>query len=152
MPVTPCLLFHGDAEEAVNFYVSLVPNSRVVETARSGGKPLMLTFELDGTRYMALNGPEAAFTEAVSLMVGCDTQAELDRIWDRIVETGGKPMMCGWIKDRYGLAWQVVPSRTGEWLTGDPAAADRVLKEVMKMVKLDIPTLERAYAGEDADA
>ncbi len=112
----------------------------------------MLTFELDGTRYHALNGPAAAFTEAVSLMVPCDTQAELDRIWDRIVETGGTPMMCGWIKDRYGLAWQVVPSRIGEWLTGDPAAAGRVMQAVMGMVRLDIPALERAYVGETAAA
>ena len=108
----------------------------------------MITFELGGTRYLALNGPDAAFSEAVSLLVPCDTQAELDAIWDRIVETGGKPQMCGWIKDRYGLAWQVVPGRIGEWLTGDPAAADRVMQAVMGMVKLDIPTLERAYAGE----
>ena len=147
MSVIPCLLFSGNAEEAVDFYVSLVPNSRIVETTRLDGKVLMLTFELDGTRHHALNGPDAAFTEALSLMVPCDTQADLDRIWDRIVETGGKPLMCGWIKDRYGLAWQVVPARIGEWLNGDPAAAGRVMQEVVKMVKLDIPTLERAHAG-----
>lgn len=152
MSVTPCLLFAGNAEEAVNFYVSLVPNARIVETARHQGKPLMLTFELDGTRYHALNGPEAPFTEAVSLMLTCDTQAELDRIWDRIVEHGGTPSVCGWIKDRYGLRWQIVPSRIGEWLTGDPAAAERVLNAVMGMVKLDIPTLERAHAGEPVGA
>jgi len=152
MSVTPCLLFSGNAEEAVDFYVSLIPNSRIVETTRLDGKVLMLTFELDGTLHRALNGPEAAFTEAISLMVPCETQAEIDRIWDRIVETGGTPRMCGWIKDRYGLAWQVYPSRIDEWLNGDPAAAGRVMQEVMKMVKLDLPTLERAWKGEPAPA
>jgi predicted 3-demethylubiquinone-9 3-methyltransferase (glyoxalase superfamily) len=151
MPVTPCLLFGGNAEEAVNFYVSLVPNSRIVEVGRHDGKPLMIVFELDGTRYHALNGPKVPFTDGVSLMVFCETQPELDRIWDRLAD-GGQPHVCGWIRDRYGLSWQVAPSRIGEWLGGDPAAADRVLQKVMGMVKLDIPTLERAFAGEEAHA
>ncbi len=152
MSVTPCLLFAGNAEEAVDYYVSLVPNSHIVETIRHDGKPLLLTFELDGTRYTALNGPDAPFTDAVSLMIECETQAELDAIWDRITADGGTPFVCGWIRDRYGLSWQVVPRRIGEWLRGDPAAAARVLQAVMGMVKLDIPTLERAHAGEAAHA
>ena len=112
MSVTPCLRFNGNAEEAVNFYVSLVPNSRIVETAA----PRAASRSCDRLRARRhpLPGAERRrrrpFTEAVSLMVTCDTQAELDRIWDRIVETGGKPLMCGWIKDRYGLPWQVVPA------------------------------------------
>lgn len=161
MSVTPCLWFNGNAEEAVDFYVSLVPDSRVVTIARYpdaipslAGTVLMIVFELAGRRYQALNGgADHPFSPvAVSLSVACDTQAEIDRIWNRIVETGGRPQQCGWITDRFGLPWQVVPSRTGEWLTGDPAAADRVMREVMGMVKLDIPTLERAYAGEPATA
>ena len=160
MSVTPCLWFNGNAEEAVNFYVSLVPNSRIVSVSRYGAvnpsdrdKVLMIVFELDGNRYQALNGDaDFPFSEAVSLMVTAENQAELDRIWDAIADGGGKPQMCGWIKDRYGLPWQVIPAKTGEWLTGDRAAADRVMQEVMKMVKLDIPTLERAYAGEEAHA
>jgi predicted 3-demethylubiquinone-9 3-methyltransferase (glyoxalase superfamily) len=152
--VTPCLWFDANAEEAVDFYVSLIPNSRVVSIARyteSGpGKPgsvLLIVFELDGRRYQALNGgADFPFSEAVSLSVACDSQAEIDRIWDRLAE-GGTPQQCGWIKDRFGLPWQVVPSRIEEWITGDPAAADRVMQAVLGMVKLDIPTLERAHAG-----
>ena len=152
MSVTPCLWFNGNAEEAVSFYVSLVPNSRIVETARHEGKALMIVFDLDGVRYQALNGPmDFPFSEAVSLIVTCDTQADLDRIWDRLGD-GGKPQMCGWIKDRYGLPWQVVPSRIGAWMKGDPAAAGRVMQALLQMVKLDIPTLERAYRGETTHA
>ena len=160
MSVTPCLWFNGNAEEAVNFYVSFVPNSRIVSISRYGAaspsdpdKVLMIVFELDGSRYQALNGDASfPFSQAVSLMIGVETQAELDRIWDTIADGGGKPVMCGWITDRYGLPWQVIPAKTGEWLSGDPAAAGRVMKEVMRMVKLDIPTLERAHAGEGVDA
>jgi predicted 3-demethylubiquinone-9 3-methyltransferase (glyoxalase superfamily) len=151
MPVTPCLLFDGNAEEAADFYVSVVPNSRILQTARMDGKALMIVFELDGTTYHALNGPRAEFTEAISLTVFCDTQAELDRIWERLGD-GGAPIVCGWLKDRYGVRWQVAPRRIGQWLTGDPAAAVRVMAEVTKMVKLDIPTLERAWRGETAHA
>jgi predicted 3-demethylubiquinone-9 3-methyltransferase (glyoxalase superfamily) len=149
--IVPCLLFAGNAEEAANFYVSVIPNSRIVEVVRLDGKPLMVVFELDGTRHHALNGPKAEFTEALSLTVFCDTQGELDRIWDRLGD-GGAPIVCGWIKDRYGVRWQVAPRRIDAWLTGDPAAAARVMAEVGKMVKLDIPTLERAYRGEQAHA
>ena len=93
-----------------------------------------------------------ALAKARAMVDELTQEAELDRIWDTIADGGGKPQMCGWIKDRYGLPWQVIPAKTAEWLTGDQAAADRVMKEVMKMVKLDIPTLERAYAGEEAHA
>lgn len=151
MSLVPCLLFTGNAEEAANFYVSVVPNSRIVEISRLDGKPLMVVFELDGTRCHALNGPKAEFTEAISLTVFCDTQEEIDRVWDRLGE-GGAPMVCGWIRDRYGVRWQVAPRRIDEWLTGDPAATARVMAEVGRMVKLDIPTLERAWRGEAANA
>jgi len=160
MSVTPCLWFNGNAEEAVNYYVSLVPNSRILSVSHYGKasksdpeKVLMIFFELDGNRYQALNGDMAfPFTEAVSLMIGVEDQKELDRIWDRIERDGGKPVACSWIKDRFGLSWQVYPKKLEVWLGGDQAAADRVMAEVMRMVKLDIPTLERAYAGEDVPA
>jgi len=160
MSVTPCLWFKGNAEEAVNTYVSLVPNSRIIHVSRYGqasksnpDKVLMIVFELDGSRYQALNGDmDFPFTEAVSLMISVDSQADLDRIWDAIERDGGKPVACSWIKDRYGLSWQVVPKQLDVWMGGDQAAADRVMQQVMRMVKLDIATLERAYAGEDVDA
>jgi len=159
MSVTPSLWFGGNAEEAVNFYVSLVPNSRIVNVSRYGaasksdpGKVLMIVFELDGNRYQALNGDQDyPFTEAVSLMLSVREQSELDRIWDAITAGGGEPVLCGWIKDRYGLRWQVIPQQLDQWISGDRAAADRVMARVMQMVKLDIPTLERAYAGEDVN-
>lgn len=158
MSVTPCLWFNGNAEEAVNFYVSLIPNSRIVSVARNTeatgnpGTVLLIVFELDGRSYQALNGGmDFPFTEAVSLSVACDTQEEIDRIWARLAE-GGREVKCGWVKDRFGLPWQVAPSRIPEWISGDPAAADRVMTEVMRMVKLDIATLERAWRGEAAHA
>jgi predicted 3-demethylubiquinone-9 3-methyltransferase (glyoxalase superfamily) len=154
--VTPCLWFNDNAEEAVRFYVSLIPDSRIVSTSRyteaGPGKPgsvLTISFVLGGRSYLALNGGvDFPFSEAVSLSVSCDTQAEIDRLWERIGD-GGQEQQCGWIKDRYGMPWQVVPSAIDRWITGDPAAADRVLRAVHGMVKLDIRTLERAYAGED---
>jgi predicted 3-demethylubiquinone-9 3-methyltransferase (glyoxalase superfamily) len=157
--VTPCLWFNDNAEEAVGFYVSLLPGSRIVAVSRYGetgpGKPgaaMMIDFELAGRSYMALNGGvDFPFSEAVSLVVSCDTQAEIDRLWERIGD-GGAPQMCGWIKDRFGMPWQVVPSQLGHWTGGDPAAADRVMKALLGMVKLDIPTLERAFVGEGVPA
>jgi predicted 3-demethylubiquinone-9 3-methyltransferase (glyoxalase superfamily) len=113
----------------------------------------MIVFELDGSRYQALNGDmDFPFTEAISLMIRVGDQAELDRIWNRIEADGGKPVACGWITDRFGLRWQVIPEQIDRWLTGDQAAADRVMTEVMRMVKLDIPALERAHAGERVEA
>jgi len=157
--VTPCLCFNDSAEAAVRFYVSLFPDSRIVSISRYGktgpgqpGAALMIVFELAGRRYQALNsGADVPFSEAVSLSVACDTQAEIDRLWDRLGD-GGTPLMCGWIKDRYGLSWQVVPRQTEAWIAGDPAAAGRVLKAVRGMVKLDIATMERAHAGEGVTA
>ena len=157
--VFPCLWFDGDAEEAVTFYVSLVPDSRIVSVSRYGeagpgepGSVLTMVFELAGRRYMALNGgTDFPFSEAVSLVVQCDTQDEIDRIWGRLGE-GGTPQMCGWIRDRFGMPWQVVPSQIGLWMSGDPAAAGRVMRAVLGMVKLDIPTLERAFEGEKVPA
>ena len=157
--VTPCLWFNDNAEEAVNFYVSLLPDSRIVSVSRYGeampgkvGKVALITFDLAGRRYWALNGGlDFPFSEAVSLVVACDTQAEIDRLWERLGE-GGSPQACGWIKDRFGMPGQVMPAAMERWLGGEPAAADRVMKAVFGMVKLDIATLERAHAGEDVHA
>jgi predicted 3-demethylubiquinone-9 3-methyltransferase (glyoxalase superfamily) len=153
--ITPCLWFDGNAEEAVNFWVSIFPSSRILDVARWGdtgpgvkGSVLTITFELEGQRFMALNGgPQFKFTEAISLMVSCETQAEVDGLWARLGE-GGQEIECGWIKDRFGLAWQVVPRVLGEMLADpDRARADRVLKALMGMVKFDIEGLRRAYEG-----
>ncbi|HUK14280.1 MAG TPA: VOC family protein [Thermoanaerobaculaceae bacterium] len=153
--ITPCLWFDGNAEEAVRFYTSVFKNSRIVKTSYWGdtgpgpkGSVLTIIFELDGQEFMALNGgPQFKFNEAISLMVNCDTQAEVDELWARL-GTGGKEVECGWIKDRYGLAWQIVPRVLGRMIADkDAKKADRVLKAMMGMVKLDIDQLQRAYDG-----
>ncbi|HEY4300465.1 MAG TPA: VOC family protein [Candidatus Didemnitutus sp.] len=156
--ITPCLWFNGDAEEAVAFYVTLVPNSRLDRVWRTpadtpnvpAGKVLTVEFTLGDTPFLALNGgPEFSFTAAVSFQIHCDTQAEVDRIWAAILE-GGKEMACGWIQDRWGLAWQVVPRRLTELLSDpDPARAKRAMIAMMDMVKIDIAALNRAADATD---
>jgi predicted 3-demethylubiquinone-9 3-methyltransferase (glyoxalase superfamily) len=157
--ITPCLWFDGKAEEAAQFYVSLLPNSRIdavlpysVETP--GGKPgdvMMVEFTLAGESYMALNGgPYFQFTPAISLSVSCIDQAEVDRLWDALSD-GGSPQQCGWITDRYGVSWQVVPAVLGTMMKDkDPARVRRVMEAVLTMIKLDVNTLESAYRGEAA--
>jgi predicted 3-demethylubiquinone-9 3-methyltransferase (glyoxalase superfamily) len=155
--IAPCLWFDGKAEEAARFYVSLLPDSRidavvpyVAETP--GGKPgdvMVVEFTLAGSRYMALNGgPYFQFTPAISLFVACADQAEVDRLWDAL-SVGGTPQQCGWITDRYGVTWQVVPEVLGRMIKDkDPARARRVTEAMLKMIKLDIETLEKAYEGQ----
>lgn len=153
--ITPSLWFDNQAEEAANFYVSIFPNSRVGKISRYGevgpgpaGGVLTVTFELDGQEFMALNGgPIFKFTEAVSLVVNCETQEEVDRYWALLSE-GGEEVECGWLKDRYGLSWQIVPTIVGKLMTDpDPGKSNRVMAALLKMKKLDIAGLERAYAG-----
>ena len=153
--ITPCLWFDGNAEEAVRFYTSVFKNSRIVKTSYWGdtgpgpkGSVLTIIFELEGQEFMALNGgPQFKFNEAISLMVNCDTQSEVDGLWAKL-GAGGKEVECGWIKDRYGLAWQIVPRILGRMIADkDAKKADRVLKAMMGMVKLDIDQLQRAYDG-----
>jgi len=153
--VRTCLWFDTEAEEAANFYISLIPNSRILDIARYGeagpGKPgsvLMVRFELAGVQYLALNGgPVFKFTEAISLSVDCADQAEVDRFWEKLGE-GGQYSRCGWLKDRYGLSWQIVPSRLPEFIGGpDKAGAKRAMEAMLQMSKLDIPALEAAYRG-----
>jgi predicted 3-demethylubiquinone-9 3-methyltransferase (glyoxalase superfamily) len=153
--ITPCLWFDTQAEEAAAFYTSVFPNSKVLETQYYGeGAPrpadmvLTVRFSLDGREFLALNGgPEFAFDEAVSFQVFCQDQAEVDRYWDALVQ-GGEESQCGWLKDRYGLSWQIVPTRLTELLSDpDTQRRERAMAAMMKMVKIDIAALEAAVAG-----
>ena len=156
--ITPCLWFDGNGEEAANFYVTLLPDSRIDKVVRSPadnpsmkkGGVLLVEFTLAGQKYSALNGgPQFPFTEAVSFMVHCEDQAEVDRLWAAIEGNGGTPSACGWIKDRWGLPWQIVPDELLAMLASDDrAAAERAMQAMLDMVKLDLPALRRAYNGE----
>jgi predicted 3-demethylubiquinone-9 3-methyltransferase (glyoxalase superfamily) len=145
--ITPCLWFDGQAEEAAAFYVSVFPDSRVLGvTPGPGGKALVVEFQLAGLRYLGLNGgPHYKFNEAISLSIDCQSQAEVDELWEKL-SAGGSPGQCGWLKDRYGVSWQVVPAVLPKLLS-DPATAGRVFPALMKMTKLDIQALEVAAAG-----
>jgi predicted 3-demethylubiquinone-9 3-methyltransferase (glyoxalase superfamily) len=153
--ITPYLWFDGQAEEAANFYVSVFPNSRITNVARHGeagpgpaGSVLTVEFELDGEQFVALNGgPQYKFTEAVSFLVPCQDQAEVDRYWNTLCE-GGEPGPCGWLKDRYGLSWQIIPTALAELLGDpDPEKSTRVMKAMLGMGKIEIQGLRDAYAG-----
>jgi predicted 3-demethylubiquinone-9 3-methyltransferase (glyoxalase superfamily) len=158
--VTPCLWFASEAEEAANFYVSLLPESRIDTVQRNstdspGGKAgtvLVVEFTLGGQRFMALNGGmRMDYTHAVSFKIDCADQAEVDRLWDALLSGGGEPNRCGWLKDRYGLSWQIVPTALPKYLGGDDrAGAARAMQVMLKMVKLDIEGLRRAYEGQSA--
>jgi len=150
------LWFDDDAEEAVNFYVSLIPNSKVLSTSRWGdggpvpkGTLMSARFELGGVEFMALNGgPVYRFNEAISLFVACESQGEIDDLWDRLTSSSGEKGRCGWLKDRFGLSWQIVPSTLGAMLGDpDPAKARRVGAAMMGMDKLDLAALRRAHEG-----
>jgi len=159
--ITPCLWFNTEAEEAARFYVGIFPNSKITDISyfpdagqevhgQSAGTVLTVAFELDGQSFTALNGePQFKFTEAVSLQVECDDQAKVDYYWAKLGE-GGDPsaQQCGWIKDKYGLSWQVVPKIVSQMLCDrDAATAKRVFQAIMEMKKLDIAALQRAYEG-----
>jgi len=157
--VTPNLWFDNQAEEAVNFYISIFPNSKILATARYSevatkvlGKPadsvMTIDFELDGQRLTAINGgPQYKFSPAISLLVNCDTQAEIDQLWDAL-SVDKSVEQCGWLKDRYGLSWQIVPSDIGKLMSDpDPVKVERVFREMLTMKKLDIERLRQAYRG-----
>ena len=156
--ITPCLWFDSQAEEAARFYVSIFEDSAIDQISYYGksgkevhkqqeGKVLTVAFHLAGQSYTALNGgPQFKFTEAISLQVACETQEEIDRYWEALIAGGGSHSQCGWLKDRYGLSWQVIPAEIG-YLLGDPAASDRVMAEVMKMKKLDLAVMRKAREG-----
>lgn len=155
--IQPCLWFDGEAEEAVRLYVSVFPGARLGRITRYGeagkeihgkaaGTVLTVEFELAGLAFMALNGgPQFKFTEAVSFQILCDSQAEIDHFWSRLGE-GGEEGHCGWLKDRFGLSWQVVPAALPQMLQ-DPERAGRVTQAFLQMKKFDLAALERAYAG-----
>ena len=153
--IVPFLWFNDKAEEAMNYYVSIFPNSKVVEVRRYGPEGpgpkdsvMTATFELDGQTFHALNGgPQYQFTPAISFFVNCDTQREVDALWEKL-SAGGEKQPCGWVKDRYGLSWQVIPTILGKLMRDkDPQKAGRVMKAMLQMTKIDIKQIEKAYAG-----
>jgi len=154
-PITPCLWFDTEGEEAANFYTSLFPNSKILEIARYGsagpraeGTVMTVSFELKGQEFVALNGgPDFKFSEAISFQVSCESQEEVDRYWSALAE-GGEEGPCGWLKDRFGLSWQIVPTRLPELLADpDREKSQRVMKAMLGMRKIEIPELERAAAA-----
>jgi predicted 3-demethylubiquinone-9 3-methyltransferase (glyoxalase superfamily) len=153
--ITPFLWFNDNAEEAVNFYTATFPNSKIVSTSRYGdagpgpkGSVMTMEFEINGQRFIALNGgPQFKFNESISFVVKCESQDEIDRTWDKLISHGGQPVQCGWLKDRFGLSWQVVPTVLSQLMTDpDPERSKRVMGAMLKMVKIEIRGLEDAYA------
>jgi len=146
--ITPFLWFDTEAEEAMNFYVSIFPNSRVLSvTPGPNGRASSVNFELEGQEFIGLNaGPQFKFNEAISLFVNCNTQEEVDELWAKLTAGGGEESRCGWLKDKYGLSWQIIPTTLGE-LLGDPdrEKAGRVMQAMLEMNKIDIQGLKQAY-------
>jgi predicted 3-demethylubiquinone-9 3-methyltransferase (glyoxalase superfamily) len=161
--ITPFLWFDDNAEEAAKFYVSIFKNSKITGVSRYGesaakasGRPkgsvMTVDFELEGQPFVALNGgPVFSFTPAISLAVGCDTQKEIDELWEKLTD-GGEEVECGWLKDKYGLSWQIVPAAIGEMISDrDPARSDRVMRAVVQMKKIDLESLKKAYGQPESD-
>ena len=157
--ISPFLWFDSNAEEAVNFYVSIFKDSKIKDVSRYGdagpgpkGQVMVMSFEIEGQEFVALNGgPRFKFTEAVSFVVHCNGQKEVDHYWDKLLEGGGQTQACGWLKDRYGLSWQIVPVEFFELMKDkDPAVRNRIMQAMMGMVKFDIEGLKRAYEGKSA--
>ena len=156
--ITPCLWFENEAEEAAKFYTSIFKNAKIGWVSRYGeaghdihgrepGDVMTIAFELNGQTFTALNGgPMFKFNEAISFQINCDTQEEIDHYWNKLSEGGDKEaQQCGWLKDKFGVSWQVVPSQLEKWMNGDAKASNAVITALLKMKKLDIATLERAY-------
>jgi predicted 3-demethylubiquinone-9 3-methyltransferase (glyoxalase superfamily) len=156
--ISPCLWFNGEAEEAAKFYVSLLPDSRINQIQRNladglagkAGEVLVVDFTLAGQNYMALNGGmRFEYTPAISFKIDCADQAEVDRLWDGLSSNGGATQQCGWVRDPYGVSWQIVPSVLPQLLGGsNSAGAKRAMQAMLGMTKLDIATLRRAYEGQ----
>ena len=152
--ITPFLWFDDKAEEAMNFYLAIFKNSKAGNIYRNGdsaggsGKVMSVTFELDGQPFMAMNGgPHFTFSPAISMFVNCETQSEVDELWEKLSAGGGKSR-CGWLKDKYGLSWQIIPSALGTLLHDkDAAKAKRVMQAMMQMTKIDIKALQQAHEG-----
>ena len=157
--ITPFLWFDKQAGEAADFYVSIFKDGKILNVSRYGdagpgqkGQVMVVKFELMGQTFMALNGgPLFKFTEAISFMVDCQSQEEVDYYWEKLLSGGGKPSQCGWLKDKYGLSWQIVPTILGELMSDkDPVKSKRVMEAMLKMVKMDVAALKRAYEGQSA--
>jgi len=153
--ITPFLWFDGNAEEAMNFYVSIFKNSRIVNVKRYGdvgpgpkGSVMTGTFQLEGQEFYALNGgPLFTFSQAISFFVNCETQREVDELWEKL-SAGGEIQQCGWLKDKFGLSWQIIPSALGEMMGDkDPEKAGRVMNAMLQMKKIDLEALKHAYQG-----
>ena len=154
--ITPFLWFDGNAEEAMNFYTSIFKSAKVTKVSRYGdpgpepkGSVMTATIQLEGQEFILLNGgPRFKFNEAISFVVNCKSQEEIDFYWDRLLADGGITQACGWLKDKFGLSWQIVPVQMGELMSsGDAQKSDRVMKAMMQMIKLDINTLQKAFDG-----
>ena len=158
-PITPCLWFNGQAEDAAEFYTQIFPDGRIDSVDRSPGEVpggekgavMTVTFTINGMQFVGLNGgPDFSFNEAISLMVNCEDQAEVDRYWEALTD-GGEPGPCGWLKDRFGVSWQVIPEQLYETIGGsNRAGAERAMQAMLKMQKLDVAALQAAYAGTDS--
>ena len=154
--ITPMLWFDTQAEEAARFYTSIFDDSKIQNIthygeagAQASGRPkgsvMTVEFEIEGQKFVGLNGgPQFKFSEAISLVVNCKDQKEIDALWAKLTAGGGEPSVCGWLKDKFGLSWQIVPAKFWELMEGDPARAERVMAEVMQMTKIDLATLEKA--------
>ena len=155
--ITTFLWFNNNAEEAANYYTSIFKNSKILEVSRYGdagpgpkGSVMIVKFQLAGQEFVALNGgPQFKFTEAISLMVNCESQQEIDELW-RKLSAGGEESQCGWLKDKFGLSWQIVPTELGKLMSAkDPAKANRVMQALLQMKKLDIAKLQQAAEGKE---
>ena len=154
--ITPFLWFNDNAEQAVEFYVSTFANSKILSTSRYGdagpgpkGSLMVATFQLEGQNFMAINGgPSYRLTPAISLLVNCETQAEVDTLWDKLA-AGGAPQQCGWLQDKFGLSWQIIPKQLGKLMGDpDPVKSKRVVNAMLKMHKISVADLQKAYDGE----
>jgi len=149
--ITPFLSYNNQADEAADFYVSVLPDSKIIRTVTNPGNGSVLTveFQMAGMNFVALNvGQDWKFTEAISLAVSCDSQQELDALWEKLTD-GGREVQCGWLQDKFGMFWQVVPSQLGEWLkSSDPQKIQRMFEALWQMTKLDIAVLQKAFDGE----
>jgi predicted 3-demethylubiquinone-9 3-methyltransferase (glyoxalase superfamily) len=153
--ITPFLWFDSQAEEAAQFYTSIFKNSKTLNVSRYGdagpgpkGSVMVVNFQLEGQQFTALNGgPRFKFSEAFSFVVNCENQQEIDHYWTTLTSNGGQESQCGWLKDKFGFSWQIVPTALGKLMSGDPQKANRVMQALLQMKKLDIATLEEAAAG-----
>ena len=153
--ITPFLWFDDQAEEAAQFYTSIFKNSKILNVSRYGeagpgqkGSVMVVSFQLEGQQFTALNGgPRFKFSEAFSFVVNCENQQDIDHYWTKLTSNGGQESQCGWLKDKFGFSWQIVPTALGKLMSGDPQKANRVMQALLQMKKLDIATLEEASAG-----